>query len=173
MSNAKNEPVYVFSAEDAGKAAQEWGANCGPMALAMSLGRHIREIRGAIPGFDQKGYTSPTMMAGALSNLGVPVKREVKGTQARSAKWSDWPDRGLVRIQWSGPWTAPGTNGRWAYCFTHWVASLRTEKGFWIFDCNTGWSDPGYWILHAVPAITQTIKRADGGWFATHLWELG
>lgn len=63
---------YPFSAEDFVRANNAWGANCGPAALAFALHTHIDAVRSAIPDFERRRYTSPTMMKHALTTLGVP-----------------------------------------------------------------------------------------------------
>jgi hypothetical protein len=54
--------TYPFTEQDAQKAYDDWGANCGPNALAFAMGLHIDKVKGLIRGFDSRGYTSPTMM---------------------------------------------------------------------------------------------------------------
>jgi hypothetical protein len=79
---------------------------------------------------------------------------------------------GLARIQWGGPWTAEGANPRWAGTHTHWVAGKWWQGDEWIFDVNGGWTFRSTWEAEIIPAITATIKRADGTWFPTHRWEV-
>ncbi len=78
---------------------RDWGANCGPAALAACLGVPIANVRSHLKGFEGMGYTNPTMMFGALRSLGVKWQR---------MKTPAWPVRGLVRIQWHGPWMKAG-----------------------------------------------------------------
>jgi hypothetical protein len=79
------------------------------------------------------------------------------------------PQRGLVRIQWTGPWTADGMNPKWAWTHTHWIASLPPNGVSSVFDINGGLMLWDTWCEVIKPAITKTIKRADGGFFLTHL----
>lgn len=161
--------VYPFTAQDMQRAAEEWNANCGPAALAFALGLHINDVRGVIPGFEQKGYTSPTMMKQALEVLGGwfvvrPSDRE---------SMFDSEHRCLVRIQFTGPWTQAGANPKWAYGQTHWIATYMVERqAAMVFDCNGGILGFQEWEREIVPAIVATIKRADGGWFPTHVWRI-
>lgn len=161
--------VYPFTQEEFERAAAEWGCNCGPSALAFALRQGLGVARWAIPDFERKGYTSPTMMKAALVNLEarfVPVS-----TPSLNAMYSDvWA---LVRIQFTGPWTAPGANARWAYTHTHWVCTwaigCRPHIPM-IFDCNGGAMLAADWEHDVVPHLIP--KRGDGGWYPTHIWRL-
>lgn len=151
-----------FTEQDMQAAVAEWGCNCGPSALAFALRLPLDRVRYAIPGFEAKGYTSPTMMRAALDRLGAgvavspPDRLSLLGSMA------------LVRVQFTGPWTAPGANPKWAYWHTHWIATWRGN----VFDCNGGIRPLGEWEAGIVPLLTAAIKRADGGWFPTHVWRL-
>lgn len=72
---------YPFTEEELEAAADEWGCNCGPSALAFALQKPLEEVRYAIPDFEQKGYTSPTMIriagrSGAVDARGIGVGAE-------------------------------------------------------------------------------------------------
>ena len=153
-----------FTAADADAAYDEWGCNCGPGALAAIAGLTLDDVRPHMNGFDGKGYTNPTMMFEALSSVGVgwmkiqPV----------------WPDYGLCRLQWEGPWTEPGVPMRVRYRYTHWVGvRARSPGDVGIFDINcinngSGWCALADWERVIVPAITAQYKRASGKWHITH-----
>lgn len=166
-------PPLAFTWHDANAAAEAWGANCGPAALAAAARVPIETVRGTIPGFETKHYTSPTMMRAGLEALGVRLLEDLRGQERDPAHF---PTDGLVRLQWEGPWTAPGMNPRWAYGHTHWIASRlwRTvgDPRIWIFDVNGGWLPADWWVADVVPLITREIRRATGGWHATHRWAL-
>lgn len=178
--------VYPFTEEDSQAAFDEWGANCGPNALAFALRRNIRELRGVIPGFEEKRYTSPSMMKAALAKLGVPFKVCDIESQAGIPSMFGKDAVALTRIQWTGPWTAPGANPKWAYRQTHWITTWSTHKelpplmgeyrqtqvGLWVFDCNGGARSFRSWRDEIVPLLTASINRADGGWHPTHIWRL-
>lgn len=169
---------YPFTMDDMEKAADEWNCNCGPAALAFALQVPLDAVRGKIPGFEEKGYTSPSMMKAGLS--------------AMRQKYIDMQDPtpavmfvgriALVRIQFTGPWTAPGANPKWAYRATHWIATWQTmeERGRLgemrvfrhVFDCNGGVMLFENWVSDIVPRLTASIKRSDGGWCPTHIWRL-
>lgn len=162
----------LFSWDDANEAFREWGCNCGPAALAFVLGITLDDVRPIVErcGFDVRRYMSPTMMQEALDVAKVKWREPSK---CRKVLPDDVPDRlpehGLVRVQWTGPWTAVGANPRWAYGYTHWFAA---SDGF-VFDINCGLVRYDDWLRSVPPSVTETIKRADGGWYATHIWEIG
>jgi hypothetical protein len=176
--------TYPFTQEDFQQAYEEWGANCGPSALAFVLKLPIAAVRHRIPSFEERRYTSPTMMAVALRNLGREYCEVLK--QGPAVRLSDRDlsrvmfanQTALVRVQWSGPWTNPGVNPRWAYGHTHWIAtwlditsrnhSTRTRM---VFDCNGGIRSYENWQREIVPVLTK-YPRANGDWFPTHVWRL-
>lgn len=165
-----NPPPLAFTYDDANRAATEWGANCGPGALAAALGLHLEIIRTAIPHFGERGYTSPTMMRAALETLGATVLHDLR---ERETDVSMFPTHGLVRLQWEGPWTAPGSNPLWTYGHTHWIASRLWEDALWVFDINSGWVLGSRWVARIVPTLIAEHPRATGDWWATHRWTLG
>ncbi|MBZ0161750.1 MAG: hypothetical protein K8H74_03465 [Notoacmeibacter sp.] len=159
-----------FTAEDADRAYEEWGANCGPGAVAAICGLTLDELRPHMGDFESKHYTNPTLMWSVLRSIG--------------ARWSmrrsgGWPDYGLCRVQWEGPWTKPGVPPRAAYRFTHWIGAARRRDGaIGIFDINaigngTGWASLADWERILVPHILENcVPRADGGWHLTHVVEI-
>mgnify|MGYP003144144550 CR=1 FL=1 len=162
-----------FDQEQCEAAYNDWGCNCGPSALAAALGVTLDRAHELIPEFDSRRYTSPSMMKDALQAAEVPM-REI--TRRRRIEPDAFPEvlpiSGLVRIQWTGPWTDPGANPRWAYRQTHWVASKLWDQHWLVFDCNGGLRSFGSWKDEIAPALSASVPRGYGGWFATHLWEL-
>ncbi len=161
----------AFSCADAERAADQWGANCGPGALAAIFNMTLDQVRPHLGDFDQKRYTNPTMMYAALRALGVAF--DLKHSKS-------FPCFGLARIQWEGPWTAPGVPARVAYGKTHWVASRYCErrKGTAIFDINAmsagGWISSQLWQASVVPWILEhCVPKATGRWHVTHSIEIG
>lgn len=173
-----------FSAADAQRAHEEWGANCGPGALAAILDLPIDAVRPALLKFDEKRYTNPAMMRGALNAL-APGRHTWRVVQLGEGGtgWT-WPTFGLCRVQWCGPWTKPGVPPRVAYRHTHWIGveqgepSQRTgERLVSIFDINCicvgGWVSLSEWDLRVVPwLLKQCEPKADGTWYVTHTVEL-
>ena len=76
----------------------------------------------------------------------------------------------LTRVQWGGPWTAPGANPKWAYRQTHWIASWSERGVPLLFDVNCGIDRFGGWEEQTVPELVKLYPRADGTWFTTHIW---
>lgn len=166
--------TYPFTEQEARKAADEWGCNCGPTSLAFILQVPLERVRHAIPGFEEKRYTSPTRMKAALANLGRTVtaySHAGEGHPVVGTMFGRAPS--LTRVQWTGPWTAPGANPKWAYRQTHWIVSYAVEgQAPMVFDCNGGIRGFKSWESEIVPLLTADTPRADGGWFPTHVWRL-
>lgn len=163
------EPIAPrFSLHDAVRASEAWGANCGPGALAAILSMTLDEVRPHMGDFERKRYTNPTLMFESLDRAG--------------AKWrsigTTWPCYGLARIQWEGPWTAPGVPIRARYRHTHWVgaATIRNEVGIFDINCinnGTGWVRIKEWETIVVPwIIMEAVPRANGKWHITHAIEV-
>jgi hypothetical protein len=155
-------PLYPYSEEELQKAYTEWGCNCGPSALATMLSLKPDDVHPHIQHFDERHYTSPSMMAAALQSLGVKMASRAMPEPKRFAAY------GLNRIQWEGPWY-----GRFAYHRTHWVGSMAWSGGnTFVFDCNGGWKFLPEWEKEIAPLLTAQYKRATGGWHVTHAWQL-
>lgn len=165
-----------FTQEDSEHAYEEWGANCGPNALAFALGIHINQVRHLIPEFDARRYTNPTMMRKALDTVGQPIK--VVRVPPIKPGWSADIEpmfcnlTSLVRIQWEGPWTAPGAKPSWAYRQTHWITTWMNDGTEFVFDVNGGVRNIQSWDTKIVPLLTSQIDRASGSWHPTHIWRL-
>ena len=160
-----------FTAEDADRAYDEWGVNCGPGAIAAICGMTLDELRPHMGDFERKHYTNPTLMWQVLDSIGARW-RLVKPPRT-------WPEYGLARVQWEGPWTAPGVPARAAYRHTHWVGAARDPvKGVGIFDINaigngSGWCALEDWTGTLVPWILdECVPHASGGWHLTHVVEV-
>jgi len=170
-----------FTVDDAQRAYDAWGCNCGPSAIAAICGLTLDEVRPHLKGFDQKHYTNPTMMFDALKSIGIGWVRDPS---------RNWPAYGLARIQWEGPWTEPGANPKWAYRQTHWVGAARRrpahpvgdrltareQVGVWDVNAlgnGTGWCALQDWNQTLVPHIlAECVPRANGRWHITHAIEV-
>ena len=159
-----------FSAEEQDRAHADWGANCGPGAIAAMVGMTLDEVRPHMGDFEQKHYTNPTLMWATLDRLGVSWHKLKEPLT--------WPEWGLARIQWHGPWTAPGVPVRVAYRHTHWVGACSRHGNIGIFDINalgngSGWCSLKDWGETLVPWLLQEIEpKADGLWSLTHAVEI-
>lgn len=162
------EPVVMaFSLEDAVRGYETWGANCGPGALAAITGLTLDQVRPHLRAFDEKRYTNPTMMRGALESLNVMFDWQVRERAYLP------PLFGLARVQWDGPWTQPGVPPAAAYRHTHWIASSQNK----IFDINCmcvgGWVSFAEWGRQVVPWLLKVSEpKANGNWWLTHLVEI-
>lgn len=152
-----------FSEADADRAYEEWGANCGPGALAGMTGLSLDQVRPHMGDFESKGYTNPTLMYAALDSIGaswVKLGRE-------------WPEYGLVRVQWEGPWTEPQVPMRARFRYTHWIGTVLIHGDRGIFDINcmnngVGWVSLEDWSREIAPHLTAQHRRATGGWHITN-----
>lgn len=157
-----------FDTSDAQRAFDEWGANCGPGAIAAMTGMTLDDVRPLLGDFETKRYTNPTLMFETLERIGKPWRKI----------GAEWPVYGLARIQWEGPWTAEGVPMRVRYGYTHWVGSWKTEaRGHGVFDINcinngSGWVTFKDWDDFVVPALVHKYKKSTGGWHVTHGIEL-
>lgn len=159
-----------FTAEDADRAHDDWGMNCGPGAIAAICGLTLDELKPTMDavGFTEKRYTNPTMMNDALRSLGVSFRKIGR----------EWPRWGLVRIQWEGQWTEPGVPMKARYRHTHWIGVATRENGIGVFDINaigngSGWSSLADWEGILVPWILENcVPRANGKWHITHALEI-
>ena len=161
--------TYPFTEAEMKIANDEWGANCGPAALAFALQVPLDRVRPLLEGFDEKRYTNPTMMKGALSRYGKAFNVIPDGM---GGAFHVHPS--LVRIQWAGPWTKPGVPPRVAYRHTHWICTYKDEyDNSLVFDCNGGINPFDKWRDGIVPLIlSECVPKSDGGWFPTHVWRL-
>lgn len=167
-----------FTLEDAERANDEWGCNCGPSALAAVTGRTLDGIRPLMGDFEKKRYTNPTLMFESLSRTGLQWGR-IEGI----------PTHGLLRIQWEGPWTEPGVPMRVRYRHTHWVGIKQSDRAgiihpdaiyanAGIFDINAmnsgGWISYRDWACSLVPWILEQCEpKANGLWHITHRIQVG
>lgn len=162
-----------FTAEDADRAHEEWGANCGPGAIAAICGLTLDELRPHLGDFERKRYTNPTLMWRVLNSLGVEWRHALLVANT-------WPAYGLARVQWEGPWTRPGVPVRARYRHTHWVAAQRRHlnpEDVGIFDINCmnsgGWVGLEDWVQVIVPWLLRECEpEADGKWHLTHVVEI-
>jgi hypothetical protein len=168
-----------FNLSDADRAYDEWGANCGPSALAAIMGMTLDEVRPHMGDFEKKHYTNPTLMIAALRSTRAVYRLLKLGDQTGPARCTfvGFPKYGLARIQWEGPWTKPGVPMRARYRYTHWVGAAWRNNEVGIFDINcmnngTGWCEYGNWKNIVVPNILKQYPRASGLWHITHAIEI-
>jgi hypothetical protein len=171
-----------FTEMDAIAAADEWGFNCGPAAVAAICGLSLSDLRPHLGDFESKRYTNPTLMAQILRNVGAKVvefgrlnwRFEMKRTGRKP-----WPRYGLARVQWEGPWTKDGVPIAARYRHTHWVGTCYANQeniGIWDVNClnnGTGWVGFEEWTNTLVPwLLKECHPRSDGKWHLTHTVEI-
>ena len=149
----------AYDRDEAQRAGEGWGFNCGPGALTAVLGIVPDVLRPHLQTFEQKGYTNPTLMYSILKGMGLRWTPISAGN----------PLYGLVRIQWEGPWTKPGVPVRARYRHTHWIAT----DGDFVFDINAmcvdGWISKAEWEGQVVPwLLSECEPKANGRWHRTH-----
>lgn len=162
-------------ASDVAKACDDWGANCGPAAVAAIMGMTLDEVRPYFDaaGFPAKRYTNPTMMFDVLRAIGRPFRK--MNSDQRQCVLTPFPHWGLVRVQWEGPWTEPGVPTAARYRHTHWIGT-RATRGIpvAIFDVNavgngSGWISCNDWARVLVPWLLKEVApRNYGTWHFTH-----
>ena len=158
-----------FTAEDAKHAEDTWGCNCGPAAIAAVCGLTLDEVRPYLGDFETKHYTTFSAMRDTLARLKVKWHTRIRPI--------DWPNYGLVRVQWEGPWTAPDAPNWQRLRHTHWVGARRTSDSYGVFDINCmnsgGWVGFTDWTNTIIPwLLKQCEPRADGRWHLTHALEI-
>jgi hypothetical protein len=163
-----------FTKADADRAHDEWGANCGPGALAAILDMTLDDVRPHMGDFERKRYTNPSLMFAALKSIGT--NWSALALDGKVIKLG-WPIYGLARIQWEGPWTEPSVPVRARYRYTHWVGSARGANNPGIFDINcmnngTGWCSLDDWKSTMAPYLIAQYPRANGKWHITHAIEI-
>jgi hypothetical protein len=169
-------PPLLFDLSAANLACDEWGFNCGPAAVAAMCSMTIEQLRPHLGDFVTKHYTNPTLMWAILNSIGAKWKANPVRFVLSNPRGA-WPDYGLVRVQWEGPWTKPGVPIAARYRHTHWVGAMRAWGEVGIFDVNClnsgGWVSFSNWASMVVPFIVKTCHpKANGDWHITHSVEI-
>jgi hypothetical protein len=164
-------PTLRVTYEDGERAFNEWGANCGPAAIAAVTGKTLDELRPFLGDFESKHYTNPTLMFETLRRLSVNFEVTHRADVLLPSMLG-FPAFGLARIQWGGAWTKPGVPMQARYRQTHWVASCHGPSSRGIFDVNAlnsgGWVGFADWRDVIVPHLLTAYPRSDGTWWVTH-----
>ncbi len=125
----------LYVPPDINEAAEAWGANCGPCAIAAVTGKTLAEVRPALGDF--RGCMNPTEVRAALEALGWH-SRKAKGAERA----------GCAHIMFDGPWS---NVVRAAYAHSHWIAYrwVGSLPALRHFDANAnyyGSEEPGAWL---------------------------
>ena len=160
-------PSITFNVDQAQAAGDAWRFNCGPGALCAVLQVAPEEIRPHLGDFENKGYLNPMLMYQILHGLGLKYKNQ--RLDSVTCPKPEWPEFGLIRIQWDGPWCAEGVPMKARYRHTHWVAVFKQL----VFDVNAtcvgGWLPYTEWADQLVPwLLKQCEPKANGKWWPTH-----
>lgn len=130
-------PRYHFTSAEIDAAHEAWGCNCGPGALAMMLSLQPDQVRGALPGFEEKRYMNTRMMKASIQNLGVLFQNGSTHQQTHTGDQQRFAEYGVCRIQWTGPWCLPPDRiggppqvSKWGAMHTHWIGSMRATFDF-------------------------------------------
>ena len=151
-------------------AHDDWGANCGPTALAAALGMTMDEVRPAVaPTGIFKGYMGVRDLRLAVVRAGRELARswsnpaervdalrvgdELK-RQAKRLRWGDRPM--LVLVRFHGPWDLVQRAAacyRHAFCYRHCDApqgredEQRIHGPGWVLDAGQRTADgAAYWL---------------------------
>lgn len=144
--------IPLYRPTDAEQAFEEWGANCGPAAMAAICGMQLSEIRKHMPNFP--GYTTPSIVLQTLRSAGLKCDYGVE---------RQWPLRGLVCIQFGGPWMEKGAHWAEPYKRTHYIGVMYDA----VYDVNCdGWGTRAEWEAEIAPWLGGFHKKWDGTWFA-------
>lgn len=128
-----------------------FGANCGPIAFAVSTQMEVCDAMQYFPHFADahRRWTNSLQMGAALDAAGIHAQRLRQS----------FPTAGLALIQWLGPWTQPDFFSRHSLRYTHWVAVADEE----IFDPNAGqWLTKSNWSSEFASACLSEIRSASG-----------
>jgi hypothetical protein len=82
-----------FTEADANRAHDEWGANCGPGAIAAILALTLDELRPYMGDFESKRYTNPTLMWATVRATPRSHRRHAAQDRGAARKRLVVPDR--------------------------------------------------------------------------------
>lgn len=170
MPDPATPPPVRFTEAEAEAAWKEWRCNCGPGAIAAVFGLTLDKLRPHLGDFESKGYTNPTLMWRILRSLGA--------NWTVGYRTGAFPSYGLARVQWEGPWTAPGVPPAAAYRHTHWIGACFSPRApRRVFDINCmsvgGWIGFHKWTTEVVPWLLREAEpKASGAWHLTHVVEI-
>ena len=166
-------PALRFTPEEAAAAAEAWGFNCGPAALSALLGKTPDELRPHLLDFEAKRFMNPTMVLAVLRGMGVPVERAYQCSEPPAGAVR-YPEHGLVRLQWGGPWCGGGVPFAARYRHTHWIAVAGADEQRKAYDVNVGrWISWATWLVKVAPVLARRCsKRASGLWWPTHCYQM-
>lgn len=153
---------------DIAEHARDWGANCGPVALAALLELELPDVFALMDG-GFPGFTNLTMMRSWLKRAGfMALDPSEVGPKAIMRGVSKWPEHGLAFLQVLGPWM----NGKpkEQYKYTHWIA-VSGCSGY-VYDVNAEeWQGARAWELRTVPGLLNA-HSCSSGWEVRQVLEV-
>lgn len=168
---------HVLTYEEVDREA--WWARRGPAALAALLGLSLEDIRSGFreqdprPGLSQMA-NAVRRFAGswrltAVVDMTVPSLSYMHIGGSVWRRGAAWPERGLLLVQFSGPWDSYSVDAPEQFAHTHWVA-VRDGR---VFDellivrgCpSSGWTDIDDWKIHVVQEAASWHRHATGIWW--------
>jgi hypothetical protein len=174
--------IIVYEPSDVDEQHEEWGANCGPTAIAALTHREVKDVRGLVEhvanGERAKkkglnglwlGYMNAGHLTTALSELGHSPKR----SDFKPSEWK-WPKKGLAMVQIEGPWCYPPAKPAARFRYTHTVAVVDAggDIGVLVYDGNVGeWAWEKWWAEKIMGWLVGEEKRATG-WYVTTTLEV-
>lgn len=156
-------------------ASADWGFNCGPAVICAITGMSPDELRPHLLDFERRCFMNPSQMWRVLLGLRLPIDAAQQG-RACVAGDGSYPPLCVVRVQWDGPWTAPGVPIKARYPRTHWIAVSGSLGERCVFDINAvhscgGWIPWQTWTSSLVPwLLREAHPKATGKWWPTHIW---
>lgn len=149
-------PALTFSdTQDLG-AGNDLSRNHGPAALAAMTGKQAAEAAFNLPRFNDYGLTTEVMMGLGLYQMDRRFDwREYQGEEMTDV----WPELGIVRIGFEGPWSLDGDKIA-TLKRSHWIATARRPDGKQeVFDVNAlgsgGWVPQDEWNYDIVPKVAK------------------
>lgn len=164
-STAQTVPVIDLRGRfvpDVIEASDEWGANCGPTAIAAALGLTMREVKSAVaPSGTFQGYMGVRDLREAIARAGGQIVRQWSKPEKRELARTDGSPI-VVVVRFCGPWddipnervrARVQATHRHAFCYRHGiVAGQASEFGpGWVYDCNNVIRNEGRLVVTWAP----------------------
>ena len=174
--------IVVYEPSDVDEQHDEWGANCGPTAIAALTNREVKDVRALIErvanGEKSKrcgcsGFWLGHMHAGHITDVLTELHRNPKRQDFKPDEWR-WPKKGLAMVQIEGPWCRPPAKPTARFRYTHTVAVIDAGPpvGVLVYDGNVpGWATEKWWRGKVMEWLVGMEKRVMG-WYVTTTLEV-
>jgi hypothetical protein len=157
-------PSSLYTPPDVDQAHAEWGANCGPAALAAIIGSPLAAVKDAFQryGFGQRGYCNPSQMVQAVRDLGHSA--ELTRHARTGIRGREFPQHGVVFLQFTSEYIdclpIPAQ-----YRLTHWIG-MHSFGGdsLCVYDVNSGWEPWQDWCVEVWPRLAAANRNATESW---------